>query len=505
MTKRLFKFDTLAEYDAVKDTLEKPYVAIIKENNGIQYNTDVVTGSNANDSANFMNITWAELKALRDSKALTIGTYYRITDYVTTTLQENTRSAGHPFDIIVLATDTDTLSEEAMAAVHEGDTYFSNSNLSAWKIWYSLDNDANKYGWVSKNILLGKIKPASGVSASGIYTYDKPIEKVKFLDILYNLSIGIETMIMSGPPVYVTLIDSYTLQVREVATGYVAATKGISVYSEEIIGKGVIYRMIDEYNNDLPYDFKNIIYMAKPSFSVYTHYGSSYFATFTVASDTQTIEGITYYKYTMTYIADGPFTPPNELWTDSAIPTTEMGVYTIVDGTVNKESYTLFKIATDKYDAYTFSIPNYNDINDGSLSGSVYDNTIKEYRSVGVLQLNRIIFISTSSTINCYNNSFGNDCHDIKCVDNRGSKGYRYNSFGNNITQCEFFVTDGSYSYVQNCRITNGFSGTIGVGGDRDYETTVALDSDGEIKVYCAADFDKQIENSIISVINTEV
>ena len=436
---------------------------------------------------------------------MTVGTYYRITDYVTTTLQENTRSAGHAFDVIVLATDTDTLSEEAMAAVHEGDTYFSNSNLSAWKIWYSLDNDANKYGWVSKNILLGKIKPASNVSASGIYTYDKPIDKVEFSGTLHKLSIGIETMIMSGPPVYVTLIDSYTLQVREVATGFVAATQGISVYSEEIIGKGVIYRMIDEYNNDLPYDFKNIIYMAKPSFSVYTHYGSSYFATFTVAPDTQTIEGITYYKYTMTYIADGPFTPPDELWTDSAIPTTEMGVYTIIDGTVNKESYTLFNIATDKYDAYTFSTIQGNYKKDGSLSGSVYDNTIKEYRSVGVLQLNRIIFISTSSTINCYNNSFGNDCHDIKCVDNRGIKGYRYNSFGNNITQCEFFVTGDSYSYVQNCRITNGFSGTIGVGRDRDYETTVALDSDGNIKVYCAADFDKQIANAITTTLNTEV
>ena len=80
---------------------------------------------------------------------MTVGTYYRITDYVTTTLQENTRSAGHAFDVIVLATDIDTLSEEAMAAVHEGDTYFSNSNLSAWKIWYSLDNDSGRFAWAS--------------------------------------------------------------------------------------------------------------------------------------------------------------------------------------------------------------------------------------------------------------------------------------------------------------------------------------------------------------------
>ena len=27
------------------------------------------------------------------------------------------------------------------------DDYFANSNLSAWKIWYSLDNDVNRFKW----------------------------------------------------------------------------------------------------------------------------------------------------------------------------------------------------------------------------------------------------------------------------------------------------------------------------------------------------------------------
>ena len=122
-------------------------------------------------------ITWAELKALRDNSNLTSGQFYRITDYQCTTVQSYTRSAGNQFDIIVLALTNNTLSEQAWAALHSGDTYFANSNLSAWKLWYCLDNDTTRFAW------------ADNTSGNG---------------------------------------------------------------------RGVIYRMIDEFNNDAPYDFKNI-------------------------------------------------------------------------------------------------------------------------------------------------------------------------------------------------------------------------------------------------------
>lgn len=94
---------------------------------------------------------------------------------MTTTAKADTRSAGHQFDVIVKALAADKLSEEAYAALHAGDTYFANSKLGAWKLWYSIDNDTNRFDWAD-------------------------------------------------------------------------ATNG----------KGVIYRMIDEFGNDLPYDFKNI-------------------------------------------------------------------------------------------------------------------------------------------------------------------------------------------------------------------------------------------------------
>ena len=124
---------------------------------------------------NTTNITYSNLKSLRDNNKLIEGQYYRITDYITTTADTESRSAMHQYDIIVLATSKNTLSEEARASIHEGDAYFSKSKLEAWKIWYCLDNDTKRFDW--------------------------------------------------------------------------ADTEN---------GKGVVYRMIDEFDNDIWYDFKNI-------------------------------------------------------------------------------------------------------------------------------------------------------------------------------------------------------------------------------------------------------
>lgn len=120
-------------------------------------------------------VKYSELVELRNNSKLIPGKWYRIIDYNTTTSYVESQSAKHQFDIIVNATSTNTLNEEAFAAQHDGDTYFSNSKLDAWKIWYCLDNDTSRFNWAGSSD-----------------------------------------------------------------------------------GTGVIYRMIDEFDNDIPYDFKNI-------------------------------------------------------------------------------------------------------------------------------------------------------------------------------------------------------------------------------------------------------
>lgn len=95
-------------------------------------------------------IKWAELKALRDNGQLIPGQAYRITDYICTTTQEGTRAVGHPFDIIIWADNVSTLNEVALACKQEGDEYYVNSNLSAWELKYSIDNDVNRFAWADE-------------------------------------------------------------------------------------------------------------------------------------------------------------------------------------------------------------------------------------------------------------------------------------------------------------------------------------------------------------------
>lgn len=105
--------------------------------------------SNLSDITNKLDktieINYVDLVTLRDNAQLIPGQKYHIIDYITKTSQENTKSAGHQFDIIVTALNESTLSEEAQAIQHSNDEYFSSSNLSAWKIWYCLDNDTNRF------------------------------------------------------------------------------------------------------------------------------------------------------------------------------------------------------------------------------------------------------------------------------------------------------------------------------------------------------------------------
>lgn len=121
--------------------------------------------------------SYQNLAELRRTGKLVPGQSYRITDYVATTAKEGSRSANHPFDIIVVAITENTLSEEAKAAVHDGDTYFTSNGakLEAWELRYCFDNDANRFDW-----------------------------------------------------------------------------------ADTVNGKGVIYRLKDEWDNDVPFDFKSI-------------------------------------------------------------------------------------------------------------------------------------------------------------------------------------------------------------------------------------------------------
>lgn len=94
-----------------------------------------------------INVTYSQLRQLKNNSALIPGQSYKITDYTTTTGLANTSVAGHDFDIVVVANSISTLDCKAKAIQHSGDTYFNGDALSRWQIWYDIDNELNKYNW----------------------------------------------------------------------------------------------------------------------------------------------------------------------------------------------------------------------------------------------------------------------------------------------------------------------------------------------------------------------
>lgn len=120
-----------------------------KKDNSIYFTRDdvgsIIVNGKIYGQSNYTNISYDKLVNLRNNSALQTGVLYRITDYVTTTSQEGTKSAGIPFDIIVIATSNNTLSEDAKAVHH--DSYFNNEKVDSWEIKYCLDNDNTRFGW----------------------------------------------------------------------------------------------------------------------------------------------------------------------------------------------------------------------------------------------------------------------------------------------------------------------------------------------------------------------
>ncbi|NLZ95105.1 MAG: hypothetical protein GX921_04680, partial [Bacteroidales bacterium] len=296
------------------------------------------------------------------------GQQYRITDYVTTTTQASTRGAGHQFDIIVTADDVDKLNENARAVQHDGDTYFANSKLEAWKLKYCLDNDTDRFAW-----------------------------------------------------------------------------------ADEANGKGVIYRMIDEFNNDVPYDFKNIQYLIGSTFN-YFQYGGNYTFVRDTSLDME-IGGIQHYGYVTgkvpsswssntCWLRDNPATTSSVVYDDSGAEITYGNITSV---SVSNETYTIYTFSKTKTTAEDFDV---------SLdkSNNCFGNTIRPYVSVQYRnqRLNQISFVGTS----CYSNTFGDNCHS-----NTFGYGCYSNTFGNNCYSNTFGYNCKHNTFGDNC-----YSNTFGNG-----------------------------------------
>ena len=337
------------------------------------------------NSSRVEEITYSDLKALRDGAKLTPSRLYRITDYITTTVQSNTKSARHPFDVIVLALSESELLEQAWAIQHEGDEYFTNSNLSDWELWYCLDNDTTRFAW-----------------------------------------------------------------------------------ADSTNGKGVIYRMIDEFGNDCPYDFKNIQFYRQ-------------------------------------------WNEAKQLW--STISNGAVGVPCYTFSSKGDSSATEFTDTTLMLDRQVYD----NTIKAGTLSNQVlnnncffgdgcYGNTFESSCSYNTFGNN---CQNNSFGSNCWNNTFGNVCYYIKFASDKSASTkynyYRNNHFGDG---CQYILfkcaeTASASAQVQNYKFAQGLQGTsdeyLAIDGkrNRSYETYISRDTDGTIKESVIAEFENRLGNCV--------
>ena len=258
-------------------------------------------------------------------------------------------------------------------------------------------------------------------------------------------------------------------------------------------GKGVIYRMIDEWNNDCPYDFKNIqfkrykITKANQSDLVGTYLGLK--ESNAVDIETDTNDSILCYTFTAQvavktgddfvilanapYI-DGSLESPYRHMSDESSSTyhdNKMGSYINVynDDYVptlcgkyylpNNVFIGYFESTTNAAnDDYCYAYCSYkvalgNNCYNNSFGNNCYANSFGTNCS------------SNSFGNNCFSNSFGNDCH--------------YNSFGNDCTNNSFgndcfsnsFGNSGSHnSFGTNCS-SNSFGNSCSNNKLNDYYT----------------------------------
>ena len=275
----------------------------------------IVEVQNCEDSGNqYIEVTYDELKKLRDNKNLIPGAKYRMIDFDTYDGGQSDfascsgipdlpefKSAYHHFDLLLTAISTSELDSNVKALHSARDTegYFSDADLAKWDLKYDLDNDKSKYSWAvnddiivsygdkvyydffSEHPLGGTLRIVSRFGESpalDILLEQSPKIFGKFRVIENNSKDAIYSYFAVGDEGYISIIDDYVVIILD--KGIEKGTCDWIYYVdynkyEHIEGKGVIYYMKDEYNNEVPYDFKNIMFKYNDNW-YYTFNNQSY-------------------------------------------------------------------------------------------------------------------------------------------------------------------------------------------------------------------------------------
>ena len=376
-------------YDALKQKADK----VVNANSGnfASFDNDgnlIDSGYNEYSFINEIYVKYEELKDMRNKYKLVPGTWYRITNYACTTSQENTQSAGNQFDIIVRADDTSHLNENAFAAHHEGDEYFTKCKLEAWELKYCLDNDTSRFAWADRDL-----------------------------------------------------------------------------------GRGVVFYMKDEWDNECPYDFKNIMFNRWPvsrveNTKIPAKVLNELIDIFGFNDDQRKFQVcFGYQEYDCIYGSTVHKVEPKGIY---------YYTFSVINYNIESREYDLSYIEDGSIKGNNF----YNDNDGGGFYGNIikprYNNTTSDNGGIdGAQVLNNIVlngYYETNNVggylyifgcnnncfgCNCYDNTLGNDCHNNTfkngCYDNTLGNTCHNNTFKNGCHNNTFGNTCHNNTLGNNC------------------------------------------------------
>lgn len=256
-------------------------------------------------------------------------------------------------------------------------------------------------------------------------------------------------------------------------------------WADDVNGKGVIYRMVDEFGNDCPYDFKNILFTKSPDYSaVYTfncmRNGNNFdYSTKGSSCHDNTIRPYVssnsgYRLQTLNFNVFLQTSDENLCFNNYL----DNGCYDNSFG--NRTNYVVFgrncvgNTVSGGCEGICFGDScGYNTIDTGctvvKFGLGCYNNTLSMY---------------------CNNIDFGLSCHDniINCSFCNNIRFENYNNFVK-ISNSE---TASDYNRLQNIYVVQGFNDTNGpnyvdintITRNRSYRTTIGLQTDGTVKIY---------------------
>ena len=151
-----------------------------------------------------IDVNYDYLKWLKDNNRLIPGMQYRITDYDTITVQENTRSTYHPFDIIVTANSENSLNCKARAIHSDRDTesYFVDNDLSKWELWYDLD-DRWRYDWIPNQDIPMGVTLSTGENCAVIDYTPHQFVDLSAIDDYYSEPIYSDYILLDHPSIVI--------------------------------------------------------------------------------------------------------------------------------------------------------------------------------------------------------------------------------------------------------------------------------------------------------------